>query len=323
MSTKTENKGSSLLKKVTSSEYFGVMAIMVVFIIIVIATTGNKFFQVDNLTNLLRAAAVTGVMAAAVTLVMITGNIDLSLGWMIGFAACITGVHSHSFAEALLLAVAAGAACGALNGFLVGVLELNSFITTLGTMYVFKGITMLYADGQLLTAAVFSKTLQFVGQGYVLGVPMPVWIFLIVTVIFGLLLKRTTFGTQIYAVGANPISARFSGINSKRVILLAYILAGIATAVAGVIFYAKVMSTQPYSGAGLEFDVLTAIVLGGTSVTGGKGNVFGTLLGVIFVQILSNGFILMGLGSNAQYITQGIILLVAMRADVAKSGGGK
>jgi len=320
MEAKVEKKGS-FLSRLVNAQYFGVGAIMIVFIIVVLATTGGKFFTADNITNLLRSVAVIGVMASAVTLTMITGNIDLSLGWMIGFAAVITGVHSDSFASALLLAVAAGAACGALNGFLVGVLELNSFITTLGTMYIFKGITMLYSNGTLVTAAVQDPVLRFVGQGEPLGVPMPVWIFVIVAIIFGFLLRRSTFGAHVYTVGANPISARFSGINSKRVIFTTYLLAGIATAVAGVIFYAKVMSVQPYSGAGLEFDVLTAVVLGGTSVTGGKGNVLGTVLGVVFVGILSNGFILMGLGSNAQYIVQGIILLIAMRADVAKVRG--
>ena len=321
MSVKTEKKEGGFLRRLVNMEYFGVLSIMILFIIVVVIFSGSKFFTSDNITNLLRSVSVTGIMAVAVTLVMITGNIDLSLGWMIGFTACITGVHSDSFLDALLLSVAAGAACGALNGFLVGVLGLNSFITTLGTMYMFKGIAMLYANGKLLTAAQYSETLKFVGQGAPLGVPMPVWLFLIIALIFAFLLRRSSFGTRVYAVGANPVSAIFSGINSKRIIFMTYLLAGIATAVAGVIFYAKVMSTQAYSGAGLEFDVLTAIVLGGTSVTGGKGTVLGTIFGVIFVGILSNGFILMGLGSNAQYIAQGLILLVAMRADVAKAGG--
>jgi len=301
----------------------GIFIIMLVFIVIVVALSGSKFLTPTNLLNLLRSISVTGLMAVATTLVMITGNIDLSLGWMIGLAACITGVHSDNTAEALVLAILACAACGAFNGILVGVLKLNAFITTLGTMYAFKGITMMYSDGKMLTASVQNDSLKFIGQGNILGVPTPIWIFLIAGLIFWFLLKRTTFGNRIYAVGANPVSAKFSGVSSARIIMATYILTGIVTGIAGVVFYSKVMSVQPYSGAGLEFDVLTAIVLGGTSVSGGKGNVLGTIIGVIFVGILSNGFTLIGLGSNAQYITQGVILILAMRADVMSTRGMK
>ncbi|MGI5970970.1 MAG: ABC transporter permease [Oscillospiraceae bacterium] len=321
MKTKEIKEKTSLREKLSNIPNAGVIGIMLVFIIVVVASTGSKFFTVDNITNLLRSVSIVGIMASAVTLIMITGNIDLSLGWMIGFTACITGANSSNFGTAILLALAAGIACGALNGFLVGVLRLNAFITTLGTMYIFKGIAMMYANNRLVTAANGSKILQYIGQGYLLKVPLPVWIFLVVALIFGFLLARTNFGSKIYYVGANFVSAKFSGINSSLVIALTYILAGLATGLAGTVFYAKVMSVQAYSGVGLEFDVLTAIVLGGTSVTGGKGSVAGTVLGVVFVGILGNGFTLMGLGANAQYITQGLILLIAMRADVMRSRG--
>lgn len=316
-----KNQTLTLKGRFFGIENLGILAIMLVFVIIVVIFSGNKFFTANNLLNLLRSISITGIMACAVTLVMVTGNIDLSLGWMIGFAACLTGVHSSNTIEALALAMIAGTLCGALNGLLVGVLKLNAFITTLGTMYVFKGITMMYSNGKLLTASVDNPSLKFIGQGSILGIPTPIWIFAVVAIIFWFVLKRTTFGSRIYAVGANSTASRFSGVSSAKIVMAAYILAGLATGLAGVVLYSKVMSVQPYSGAGLEFDVLTAIVLGGTSVTGGKGNVLGTLLGVIFVGILGNGFTLLGLGSNAQYITQGLILLVAMRADVMKSKG--
>ncbi len=313
----------SLWKRVSSKDNLGVIAMMIVFIVIVVAFSGPKFFTGKNITNLLRSVSVVGIMSCAVTLVMVTGNIDLSLGWMIGFCAVIAGHHSFNFGEALFFAVIAGMACGAVNGILIGGLKLNPFIGTLGTMYVFKGVTTLYSDGEFVTGQEPSSVLAFIGQGQILGIPTPILIFVLFALTFWLLLKRTTFGTKVYAVGANGIAARASGIRTGFIILAVYMLAGLATGVAGTVFYAKVMSVQPYSGVGLEFDVLTAVVLGGTSVTGGKGNVIGTILGVLFVGILSNGFTMMGLGSNATYITQGIILLVAMWADVKSSGGLK
>ena len=320
MST-ARSTSAGIKDRLIGKENLGVIAMMLVFLVIVVACSGSKFFTAKNITNLLRSVSVVGIMSCAVTLVMVTGNIDLSLGWMIGFCAVVAGQHSFNFGEALFFAVSAGIACGAVNGILVGGLKLNPFIGTLGTMYVFKGITTLYSDGQFVTGQDPSSLLAFIGQGQILRIPTPIIIFAVFAFVFWFLLKKTTFGTRVYAVGANPVAARASGIRTGLIILAVYMLAGLATGVAGTVFYAKVMSVQPYSGVGLEFDVLTAVVLGGTSVAGGKGNVAGTILGVIFVGILSNGFTLMGLGSNATYITQGIILLIAMWADVKSSGG--
>jgi len=316
-----KEKGPTLKQRANRVQNLGVIMIMVVFIAVVVIVSGSKFFNTTNLLNLLRSISVTGIMACAVTLVMVTGNIDLSIGWMIGLTACLTGIYSNNLPMAIGLALTVGAACGAINGFLVGVLKLNAFITTLATSYVFNGITMLYTEGKLLTTKDASPILKNIGQGSLLGIPIPIWIFAVIAVIFWFLLKKTTFGNKIYAVGSNPISSRFSGVSSAKVTMAVYVLAGLAVGLAGIVFFSKTMSVQQYSGVGLEFEVLTAIVLGGTSVAGGRGNVLGTVLGVVFVGILGNGFTLMGLGSNAQYIAQGLILLVAMRADVMNTGG--
>jgi ribose transport system permease protein len=303
---------------VLSIDNLGILVIMFLFIGVVLIFSGPRFFISTNITNLLRSVSVTGIVASALTLVMISGNIDLSVGWMIGFAACLTGANSGNAAAALFLVLILCTACGALNGFLVGVLRLNPFITTLGTMYIFRGIAMIYSNGLQLIAPNPSAMLKFIGQGYLLKIPVPVWLFALIAVIFLFLLKRSNFGIKIYAVGSNSIAAHFSGISPVKIIMLTYVLAGLAAGLAGVVLYSKVMSTQAYSGVGLEFDALTAIVLGGTSVTGGKGNVLGTVIGVIFVGILANGFTLMGLGSNPQYMVQGLILLAAVRADIMK-----
>jgi ribose transport system permease protein len=304
--------------RIRNIENLGVIVIMIAFIIFVIALSGSKFFEPTNVTNILRSVSVTGIIATALTPVMIAGNIDLSVGWLVGFAACLTGVHSDSAPTAFLLAVGLSALCGALNGALVGLIKLNPFITTLGTMYLFKGITMMYSNGRQLTTPNPSPALEYVGGGKLLGIPFPIWIFAMTAAVFFFMLKNTNFGTKIYAVGANALAARFSGISYAKTVMITYTLGGIAAGVAGVILYTKVMSTQPYSGVGQEFDALSAIVLGGTSVAGGKGGVPGTVLGIVFVGILANGFTLVGLGSNAQYIVQGLVLIVAMRADVMR-----
>ncbi|NTV89626.1 MAG: ABC transporter permease [Clostridiales bacterium] len=314
-----KNAGNpSFVEQFKQSDTGGLILILAAFLIIVAVVSGPKFFQVTNLLNLMRSVAVTGIMACAITLVMVTGNIDLSLGWLIGLCSCITAVYSKSTLLAILLPILIGAIGGAVNGILVGGLKLNAFIATLGTMYAYKGAAMLYANNRLLTAA-DNPSLKFVGQGYFLKIPVPVWIFAVFAAICWFILKKTVFGTQIYAVGSNRVSAKFTGISSAKVIISSYIIGGIATGLAGVIFFTQVMSTQAYSGAGLEFDVLTAVVLGGTSVTGGKGSIFGTLLGAIFVAILSNGFTMMGIPATLQYIAQGIILIAAIRADIVKA----
>ncbi|MDR2355247.1 MAG: ABC transporter permease [Clostridiales Family XIII bacterium] len=313
--------GRLLLRRLGRVENIGVICIMLAFIIVVLVLSGPRFFTSGNLINLFRSVSVTGIVASALTLVMIAGNIDLSVGWLVGLGACITGVYSDRAFLAIFFVLTACALCGTLNGILVGLIRLNPFITTLGTMYFFKGVTMMYSNGRQLTTENPSDVLKAIGAGNIAGIPIPIWIFATVAAVFAFILKKTVFGTRIYAVGANALAARFSGISAVKIVLSAYVLAGLAAGIAGIVLFTKVMSTQPYSGVGLEFDALTAIVLGGVSISGGKGNVIGTILGVLFVGILANGFTLIGLGSNAQYIVQGIILLIAMRADILKSEG--
>jgi ribose/xylose/arabinose/galactoside ABC-type transport system permease subunit len=318
---KPQNGRDPALGKLLRAENIGVICIMLVFIVFVMILSGPRFFTHDNLMNLLRSVSVTGILASALTLVMIAGNIDLSVGWLVGLGACITSVYSDNAFLAILISLTVCSLCGAFNGVLVGVIKLNPFITTLGAMYFFKGITMMYSNGRLLSTENPSDFLKAVGAGSIAGMPVPIWIFAIAAATFAFVLKKTVFGTRVYAVGANPLAAWFSGISPAKIVLITYVLGGLAAGVSGVVLFTKVMSIQPYSGVGLEFDALTAIVLGGVSVTGGKGNVAGTILGVIFVGILSNGFTLIGLGSNAQYIVQGLVLLAAMRMDIMRSEG--
>ncbi len=213
-----------------------------------------------------------------------------------------------------------GLAAGLINGMFVGSLKFNPFIVTLGMLSVYKAATLLYANDRYLVPAA-NAAFQFIGQGYLLGIPMPVWIFLIIAAIYHIILKKTIFGTHLYAVGSNPTSSRYSGISSTKTVIFTYMLGGMTTGISGIVFSSTIMSAQAQIGTGYEFNVITAIVLGGVSIMGGKGTIPGTVLGVVFLGVLQNGFTLMGVPTMAQYLIQGLILIIALRFDSIKAGG--
>lgn len=305
-----------LFKKVN-----GTFVIMIVYII-VISILKPDFLTVTNLANLVRAVSIVGIMGSALTLVMLTGNTDLSTGYMLSLVACVACNHADSNPVlAVILPIVVGAVCGCINGFFVGKMKINAFVTTLGMSYVYAAVTQHYTNSKYL-AATSDGWFKFLGQGYVFGViPMPVVIFAAAAVIYTFVLRRTVFGAQIYAVGTNPTSANFSGISSVRVVWLSYILGGATVGLAGVVLCARSMSAQPLMGAGYEFEVLTAVALGGLNLAGGRGSVAGTVLGVIFVGILKNSFNILGLSSGLQYLILGVLLMISVKAALDKEGG--
>lgn len=299
----------------------GTFVIMILYVI-VISILRPSFLDIGNLGNLVRSVSTVGIMGSALTLVMLTGNTDLSTGYMLSLVACVACNYADSNPFlAVLLPILVGAVCGCINGFLVGRLKINAFVTTLGMSYVYAAATQHYTNSRYL-AATSEGWFKFLGQGYVLGViPMPVVIFAIVAIIYSFVLHKTVFGAQIYAVGTNPVSANFSGISSVKVVWLSYILGGATTGLAGVVLCARSMSAQPLMGAGYEFEVLTAVALGGLNLAGGRGSVAGTVLGVIFVGILKNSFNILGLSSGLQYLILGILLMISVKAALDKEGG--
>lgn len=304
------------LKKVN-----GTFIIMILYIIVV-SIIKPEFLSVGNLGNLVRAVSTVGIMGSALTLVMLTGNTDLSTGYMLSLVACIACNYvDKSPVLAVILPIAVGALCGCINGFLVGKMKINAFVTTLGMSYVYAAVTQHYTNSKYL-AATSEGWFKFLGQGYVFKViPMPVIIFAIMAVIFTFVLKKTVFGAQVYAVGTNPVSANFSGISSVKVVWLSYILGGATVGLAGVVLCARSMSAQPLMGAGYEFEVLTAVALGGLNLAGGRGTVLGTVLGVIFVGVLKNSFNILGLSSGIQFLILGVLLMISVKAALDKDGG--
>lgn len=299
----------------------GTFVIMIVYII-VISILKPEFLSVSNLGNLIRAVSIVGIMGSALTLVMLTGNTDLSTGYMLSLVSCVACNYAdRNQFLAVLLPILVGAVCGCLNGFLVGRLRINAFVTTLGMSYVYAAVTQHYTNSKYL-AATSNGWFKFMGQGYIFGViPMPVVIFAVVAILFSFVLRKTVFGAQIYAVGTNPVSANFSGISSVRVVWLSYILGGATVGLAGAVLCARSMSAQPLMGAGYEFEVLTAVALGGLNLAGGRGSVLGTVLGVIFVGVLKNSFNILGLSSGIQYLILGVLLMISVKAALDKDGG--
>lgn len=316
-----DNRSGNLLKGLIARDGSGVFIILVLFIVVMSVLTQGKFLSGNNITNLLRSISVLGVMSCAITLVMITGNIDLSVGSLLSLCACVaaTKVENGLFL-AIAIPMLVGLGAGLINGLLVGNMKLNPFIITLGMLSVYKAFTLIYANNRYLVPTE-NAAFQAIGQGYFLHIPIPVWIFLVVAVVYHIILKNTVFGTHVYSVGSNPVSSRFSGISSVKTVLASYMLAGMTTGLSGIILCSTIMSAQAQLGNGYEFNAVTAIVLGGVSIAGGKGTIPGTVMGVVFLGVLQNGFTLIGIPSAAQYIIQGIILIVALRLDSMKAGG--
>ena len=248
-------------------------------LIIIVSIGSGKFLSWSNITNVLRQIVPLGIMACAGTYVVITGNIDLSVGSTLSFCALLScNLVSVSTALAIVAPLALGAACGLFNGFLVGRLRFNPFIATLGTMSVIQALAFFYCDGKFLSAGTNDAYKQ-IGQGFLLGLPVPVYLLLAVFAVLTIVLSKTTFGRAVYIVGGNPICAKYSGISYGRTISLAYMLSGIAAAVSAIVLVARQMAAQPEMGAGYEFDVVTAVVLGGRRALGRQRRYLGRAAG--------------------------------------------
>jgi ribose transport system permease protein len=272
------------------------------------------FLNYDNFVNILTAAAVTGIIAAPATMLLIAGQFDLSVGSTAAFCGAILGslAASHDMAFALPVAILAGLGVGALNGFLVTVVGINALITTLGTLAVFRGLTQVLTDGQTLSVN------HFGGLGTarpLFDIPLPVFIFAGIALAFWFLSRYTVFGRSMYAIGANPVAARLNGLRSNRVIFIGFVLSGLCVAIGGLILASQLGAASPQTGTGLELSVVTAVILGGASLAGGRGAITGTMLGLLIIGTLNNGLILLSVSSFWQQVAQGTLLILAVSFD--------
>lgn len=292
-----------------------------VALVILITIMNSGFLSTQNLLNVLRQTSTNMFIAIGMTLVIILAGIDLSVGSIMAVSGVITGGLIAFSGVPMWLAVIAGLLVGVIfgfiNGFFTAYTYLPSFIVTLATMNIARGVAYVYTDGKPIR--VMSDEFNFIGSGYIGGIiPLPVIYMLVVIFITSLIMNRTKLGRHMYAVGGNQEAARYSGINTKRVQLFAFTLSGFLAAFSGIVLASRMFSGQPTAGQGAELDAIAAVVLGGTSMTGGVGRIGGTVIGVLIIGVLSNGLNLMGVSSFWQYIVKGIVILIAVYVDVKR-----
>lgn len=292
-------------------------ALIVVLIgLIVFFSIRSEFFLTqDNIVNILSAVAVLGILACPATMLLISGQFDLSVASGVALTSVVLGYGLADGSGTVLmvcLAIAAGIAIGIANGFLVTVVGINSIITTLGTLAVLRGLAQLRTDGRSVGFEGFTE----LGLGRpIFDTPWSVFILLGVVVASIVAMRYTTFGRSLYAIGANPTAARLAGIRVNRVIFLAFVLSGLAIAVCGLIVASETGQASGNAALGLELSVVTAVILGGASLSGGRGTILGTILGVLILGVITNGLTLLSVNTFWQDVTRGSLLIAAVAFD--------
>jgi ribose transport system permease protein len=289
------------------------LIIFLLAMVIFFSVTSEYFLDIENFKNILVALAVTGIVCVPGTFLMIAGHVDLS----VGSAAAVSGmllaqtVNDRGIAVGLAACLVFGLVLGVINGFFVTIVGVNSLITTLGGLATLYGVALLAGNGQTVMMFGF----EWLGTAQPFSIPLPILIFAGLAVIGIITLRRTSYGRSLYAIGANPNAARVVGIRSNRILFITFVLSSVSAALAGAVLASQLSAGDPNAAKGLELEVVTAIVLGGASLAGGRGTLLGTVLGLIVIQVLNNGLILLDIPSFWQRIAQGILLIAAVSFD--------
>jgi ribose transport system permease protein len=277
----------------------------------------ESFLSVGNILNVLRQASLTFFIGSGLTLVVLTAGIDLSVGANVALSACLAGTVIHQTGSPVL-GVLTGLTCGGivglLNGIMVTALRIPSFIATYGMLWVLNGLTYWYMAGETIHG--FPAGFRQIGSGYLFGLPIPVYLLLIFLAIGTVFAQRTIWGQEIYAIGANPVAARLSGIPVARRLLLVYAVSGIMAGLASIIFLSRLNSAEADIGESLTLPAIAAVLIGGTSLFGGVGTVFGTFIGALILTLVLNGMNLLSVNANWQPLVTGIILILAVWLDM-------
>ncbi len=292
----------------------GALVLVLAAMIVFFATQSEYFLTNLNIVNILVSASVIGIIAAPATLLLVSGNFDLSVGSGVALIGVVMawGAANYGIGVALLLALVTGLIIGVVNGFSVTVVGINALITTLAMLAILLGLALVLADGQTLLLSDFN----WLGNARpFLDIPLPVFIFIGVTLLVGFIMRFTVFGRSMYAIGANPVAARLAGIKTKTAIFIAFLMSGVAVVIGGLILVSQLGAASPQAGLGLELAVVTAVILGGASLAGGRGTITGTVLGVFILGVLNNGLTLMNIDSFWQQVAQGVLLLIAVGFD--------
>ncbi|MDR2245183.1 MAG: ABC transporter permease, partial [Treponema sp.] len=297
----------------------GILVGLLVMCLILVIYDGFRgrsvFLTTNNIMNVLRQVATNLYIACAMTMIIILGGIDLSVGSIVGLSGCVTGgliafVH-WPMPAAVLTGILVGVASGAFNGLWISRTTIPPFIVTLAMMNIARGAGYVYTGGQPIR--IMSDSFNFIGSGYVFDIlPMPVIYLVLIVLISSYIMNRTRLGRHIYAVGGNPMAALFSGIKNGRVKFFAYVFSGTMSGISGVVLASRMFSGQPTAGQSFEMDAIAAVVLGGTSMSGGVGKIGGTVIGALIIGVLNNGLNLLNINSFWQYIVKGVVILIAV-----------
>jgi ribose transport system permease protein len=305
------------------------LALMVVGL----SLAADNFFTVSNGLNVLQQICANLCLSIGMTIIILSGGIDLSVGSMLALSGAVAaGLLKRGIAVpgtdvfiefttsgAILVAIGVGSALGWFNGFCITRFKLPPFVATLGMLSIARGLTMLWTGGFPINQ--LGPQFGYMGTGRLLGVPMPVWIAGALVTVFVLVMKRTRFGRHVYAVGGNERAATLSGLNVNRIKLVVYTIGGGLAGVAGLLVTSKLDSAQPNAGMSYELDSIAAVVIGGTSLNGGRGTITGTVLGCLIIGVLNNGLVLLEVSPFWQQVIKGLVILVAVAVD--KMGGKK
>jgi ribose transport system permease protein len=291
---------------------------------IVLSLLSDRFVSSDNIWNVMRQISVNMIISVGMTLVILIGGIDLSVGSVLALSGAITAVmlkYGNEFTGwniyigftlmgALLGGTLTGAFLGWFNGLAITRFKVPPFVATLAMLTIARGLTMLLTGGFPITG--FSAQMAFIGTGWLFGIPMPVWISAVVVFIAVVITNRTRLGRYIYAIGGNETAAELSGLKIDKIKLIVYSVAGALAAIGGIIVTSRLDSAQPNAGAGFELDSIAAVVIGGTSLSGGKGTILGTVQGALIIGILNNGLVLLNVSPFWQQVIKGAVILLAV-----------
>ena len=313
-------------KKVSSgrlSHFFSEYGILVALGVLVIVLTilSPNFLTSSNMLNLFRQVSLNVILAIGMTFVILTKGIDLSVGSVLAFSGIVAatlakGQDANTFI-AILAGLGVGLVLGAINGTIIAKGKVAPFIATLGMMAAARGFTYIFSNGRPVSG--LSSSFLNIGAGAFLGIPIPVWIIIIVFVIGSIVLYKTQFGRYVYAVGGNENASKTSGINVNKTLIAVYSISGLLAGLTGVILSSRVSAGLPQAGVSYELDAIAAVVIGGTSLAGGRGRLWGTLVGALIIGVLNNGLDLLGVSSYWQQVVKGAIIVIAVLVDRRRS----
>lgn len=300
-----------------SFEKLGPFLALIVLVLLVTFMNPN-FIAPANLFNLLRQVSTNAIIAFGMTFVIITGGIDLSVGSTLALTSAIMAGLIAGGTDpilAMLFSLILGTILGGINGLLITKGKMAPFIASLATMTIYRGLTLVYTDGNPITGIGDSFIFKYVGRGYLFGIPFPAILMVISFVILYVVLHKMTFGRKVFAIGGNENASYIAGIKNDRIKIGVYAISGLMASLAGIIITSRLNSAQPTAGSAYEMDAIASVVLGGTSLSGGRGRIMGTLIGALIIGTLNNGMNLLGVSSFYQQVVKGIVIIIAVLLD--------